>query len=283
VTIADDNYPLALKQIYDPPPLLFARGKLPAPDDVAVAIVGSRSCTRYGLQVAEKIADDLAAAGLIVVSGLARGIDSAAHRGALRAAGRTIGVLGCGLDVVYPPENGGLYEKVAGSGALITEFLFGAKPDKHNFPSRNRIISGLCQGVLLVEAGRSSGALLTAKHALDQNRDVLAVPGNINSAPSYGTNELIKQGAIPVTSTADVLLALGLDPRTRSPRSPARQVEVPERERKVLGLLSDQPQQADRLSESLRQPIAEVLTLLLNLEMAGLVRQLPGKLFVKES
>ncbi len=281
VTIRDDNYPEWLKQIYDPPIFLLLSGDLLPQDHTAVAIVGSRACTRYGRQIAEQLAGELVGAGLTIVSGLARGIDSAAHRGALKAGGRTLGVLGCGLDVVYPPENKTLYAEVSQSGALVSEFLFGTKPEKYNFPSRNRIISGLCKGVILIEAGRSSGALLTAKHALDQNREVLAVPGNINSSASQGTNELLKQGAVPVTSSADVLLTLGLDPRSKPARAATENLKLPEAEKKVLGYLTDQPQQVDRISEALSQPVPKVLASLLNLEMAGLVRQMPGKLFLK--
>lgn len=282
ISILDPAYPKPLKQIYDPPSFLLVQGELTEADELSVGMVGSRSCTRYGRQIAGKVAADLAAGGLTVVSGLARGIDSAAHRGAIKVGGRTIGVLGCGLDVIYPPENGPLYDEVRDSGALISEFPFGIKPEKHNFPSRNRIISGLCRGVLLIEAGRASGALLTAKHALDQDREVMVVPGNIDSAASAGTNELLKEGAIPVTSTSDVLLALGLDPRFKPKRKATVPANLPDAERRLLGILSEQPQQVDNISMSIEKPIAQVLALLSNLELFGLVKQLPGKRFIKE-
>ena len=283
INILEEEYPPALKRIYDPPPCLFVKGKLTEKDANAVAIVGSRICTSYGRQITEQLARGLSQVGLTIVSGMARGIDSIAHRSAMQAGGRTIAVLGCGLDVIYPPENESLYHEIAASGAVISEFSFGLKPDKFNFPARNRIISGLSKGVVVVEAGRASGALLTAQHALDQNREVFAVPGNINSSTSAGTNELIKQGAIPVTSTADILLALGLDP-TRKPTSERKEkVNLPEDEERIYQMLSNQPQQVDILSQNVSRPVAEVLSVLLNLEMAGLVRQLPGKLFLRES
>ncbi|MFH2056008.1 MAG: DNA-processing protein DprA [bacterium] len=282
LTLIDPEYPAQLRAIYDPPPLLFVRGSFQPEDQQAVAIVGSRTCTSYGRQIAERLAIGLVERGMTIVSGLARGIDSLAQGGAIKAGGRTIGVLGCGLDVVYPPENERLYDAVAESGALVSEFFFGVKPDKHNFPSRNRIISGLSLGVIVIEAGKSSGALLTAKHALEQNREVFAVPGNISSAASVGTNDLLKQGAIPVTNTADVLLALGFDPHGKPQTRKAPPPDLPETESLIWKELSDQPTQVDKLAASLNLPVADVLTKLLTLEMSGLVRQLPGKLFVRE-
>ena len=282
LTLTDPEYPEQLRAIYDPPPLLFLRGSFQPEDQQSVAIVGSRTCTTYGRQIAEKLAIGLVERCMTIVSGLARGIDSLAQRGAIKAGGRTIGVLGCGIDVVYPPENEKLYDEVAEAGALVSEFFFGVKPDKHHFPSRNRIISGLSRGVIVVEAGKASGALLTAKHALEQNREVFAVPGNISSAASVGSNDLLKQGAIPVTGTADVLLALGLDPYGRAQPRKAPPPDLPEAEANVWQQLSDKPMQVDNLAASLDLPVADVLTKLLTLEMSGLVRQLPGKLFVRE-
>lgn len=283
ITLLDDDYPQPLKRIYDPPPFLLVKGDIVPEDATAVAIVGCRACSSYGTQITEQLARSLSVSGLTIVSGLARGIDSTAHRATLKAGGRTIAVLGCGLDVIYPPENEGLYNEIAQSGAVVSEFFFGVNPDKFNFPSRNRIISGLSKGVIVVEAGRASGALLTAQHAIDQNREVFAVPGNINSTASYGTNELLKQGAIPVTSPADVLLALGYDPN-RKESIQAKEIKgLAEDEQKVYDNLTHQPQQIDKLSQSISKPVSEVLALLLNLEMAGLIRQLPGKLFLRET
>jgi DNA processing protein len=282
ITILDDVYPEPLKRIYDPPPFLLIRGNLTAADQHAVAIVGSRVCTAYGKQIAEQLARGLVDAGMTVVSGLARGIDSGAHRSALKAGGRTIAVLGCGLDIIYPPENEELYDEISASGAVVSEFPFGLKPDKFNFPTRNRIISGLSKGVVVVEAGRMSGALLTVQHAIDQNREVFAVPGNINSPASAGTNELLKQGAIPVTSLADVLLALGYHPDHKLEVKAQPLPELPDNQLAVYNSLSNQPQQIDALSQRLCKPVAEVLSSLFSLEMEGLVRQLPGKLFLRE-
>lgn len=281
LTILEADYPEPLKRIYDPPPFLFVRGELRKDDAQAVGIVGSRICSTYGRQVTEMLATELSKAGLCIVSGLARGIDSVAHQAAIASGGRTVAVLGCGLDVIYPPENKGLYDEVAAHGAIVTEFEFGLRPDKYNFPSRNRIISGLARGVIVVEARRGSGALLTARHAVEQNREVFAVPGNITSATSHGTNELLKQGAAPVTQAADVLLALGLHPLQKRAAVARPTVKLAEREQAVYDQLSDQPQLVDSLSQDLQRPVQEVLSLLLSLEMAGLVRQLPGKLFLR--
>ncbi len=281
VTIFDDDYPEHLKRIYDSPPFLIVKGDFRPEDRLAVAIVGSRMSSEYGRQVTELLVRDLCKQGLTIVSGLARGIDSIAHQTALAGGGRTIGVLGCGLDVVYPPEHKGLYEAVAGSGAVVTEFEFGTRPEKFNFPARNRIISGISRGVIVVEARKGSGALVTAQHAIDQNREVFAVPGNITSTPSHGSNELIKQGAIPVTQAADVLLALGIDPRSRTAAKERPRISLPEAEQLIYDSLSMQPQLVDSLSNSVHRPVGEVLSLLLSLEMAGLVRQLPGKLFLR--
>lgn len=281
ITIESDQYPEPLKQIYDPPPFLICKGKILPEDSDAVAIVGSRVCTEYGRQVTESLTADLVRAAMTIVSGVARGIDAVAHRAALKAGGRTIGVLGCGLDIIYPPEHKKLYQEICESGAIITEFFFGLKPDKFNFPTRNRIISGLSLGTVVIEARKSSGALSTARHALDQNREVFAVPGNISSASSAGTNDLLKQGAALVTGVADILLALGIEPG--KPRKDIRRLTaaLPESERSLYEILSDQPILVDNLSVRVQRPVNEVLTMLFNLEMSGLVKQLPGKLFCR--
>lgn len=281
ISYFENDYPEALKRIYDPPPYLLIKGTLEPQDRLAVAIVGSRIATEYGKQVTQTLSHELCKAGVTVVSGLARGIDSVAHRSAMAAGGRTLAVLGCGLDVYYPPENEPLYREIAESGALISEFGFGVRPEKFNFPARNRIISGLSRGVVVIEARKGSGALVTAQHAADQNREVFAVPGNITSAASQGANELIKQGAIPVTQTADILLALGIDPNTSTVARTKPRVSLPEAEQIVYDSLTNQPQLVDKLSGDLHRPVGEVLSSLLSLEMAGLVRQLPGKLFLR--
>ncbi len=281
VSILDTDYPDQLKRIYDPPPFLIVKGDFRPEDRLAVAIIGSRMSSEYGRQVAEMLSRQLCKSGLTIVSGLARGIDSISHLATIAVGGRTIGVLGCGLDITYPPENKKLYQQVADSGAVITEFEFGVRPEKFNFPARNRIISGLSRGVIVVEARKGSGALVTAQHAVDQNREVFAVPGNITSVASYGANELLKQGAIPVTQAPDVLLALGIDPQTRAAAKERPRVSLPEAEQLIYDNLSTQPQLVDSLSNSVHRPVGEVLSLLLSLEMAGLVRQLPGKLFLR--
>ncbi len=209
-TLFDDDYPLNLMNIYDPPILLYTKGALKVNDEFAVAIVGSRICTYYGMNMAEKMASELACCGLTVVSGLARGIDTAAHKGALKSKGRTVAVLGNGLSSVYPPENKVLSEQIILNGALISEFPMETPPYKHNFPRRNRVISGLSKAVLVVEAAKKSGALITADFALEQGRDVFAVPGMAGRPLSAGTNSLIKQGAKLIDTANDILEELGI-------------------------------------------------------------------------
>jgi len=206
LTLLDDEYPALLKQVADPPPVLFVRGQLKNEDEQSVALVGTRRATSYGQAVAQRLARDLAAAGVTVVSGLAKGVDTQAHRAAVDAGGRTMAVLGNGLDQVYPPENAALARQIVerDAGALVSEFAPGVPPDAVNFPRRNRIISGLSMATVIVEAGARSGALITADFALEQGREVMVVPGNINSPMSFGSNELLKQGATPVTSAQAV-------------------------------------------------------------------------------
>jgi len=205
LTLESPDYPSNLKNIYDPPPVLYLKGSLLPDDTLALGVVGSRTATAYGLKTAQELALGLASRGITVVSGMARGIDTMAHTGALAGGGRTIAVLGSGIDVVYPPENKRLYEKIQKSGAVISEFIPGTKPLAGNFPARNRIISGLSLGVIVVEAAEKSGSLITADFALEQGREVFAVPGNISSGQSVGTNNLIKQGAKIVTRIEDIL------------------------------------------------------------------------------
>ena len=215
VSCLDEDYPEALKNIYDPPPILFYKGELCPRDTNAVAIVGSRRCTPYGLQAAERIAFDLAERGVVVVSGMASGIDTAAHRGALRAKGRTVAVMGSGFRHIYPPQAVKLAFRIMGSGAVLTEYLSGIEPMKGNFPRRNRIISGLVKGVVAVEAAARSGALITVDYALEQGKEVFAVPGRIDSYSSVGTNKLIQDGAKLVTGVDDVLEELDICPEKK--------------------------------------------------------------------
>jgi DNA processing protein len=284
LTLLDDEYPSNLRQVADPPPVLFVRGRLIVSDARAVALVGTRRATGYGYAVAERLAGDLAGAGVTVVSGLAKGIDTAAHRAALEAGGRTIAVLGNGLDQVYPPENSGLARQIVerDSGAVISEFAPAIPPDAVNFPRRNRIISGLSAGTVIIEAGERSGALITADFALEQGRDVLAVPGSIFSPVSAGTNELIKQGATPVTCATDVLTIF--ETRDDLRESPPLARHVPEldlQETSVLQALGDEPRHIDELARLLPLASGELSATLTILELRGLARQVGPMLYTR--
>jgi DNA processing protein len=279
VTWNEDEYPPGLKQIYDPPPLLYVRGKLILKDRTAVAVVGSRYPTTYGQMYAERIAMGLSRRGVTVISGLARGVDSAAHRSALAAGGRTIGVLGCGIDITYPPENGRLVDEMAANGAVISEFPLGTPPDRDHFPIRNRVISGISLGVVVVEATLRSGSLITARFALEHGREVFAVPGNADSARSAGTNRLIRQGAKLVTGVEDILEEIRLPAQTElAPPPPPR---LTEEEEKVYSVLGPKAVHIDRVISLSSLPSPRVSAALLSLEIAGHVRQLPGMRFVK--
>ncbi len=207
IKLGDDKYPENLKNIYGKPQILYVLGNEELLNSKAIAIVGCRNATDYGLKNAYKFGYELAKKGICIISGFARGIDTYSHKGAIAAKGKTIAVLGCGLDIIYPPENGELYKQIIKSGgAIITEYSLGSKPEKHHFPARNRIISGLSEGVLVVEAKKRSGTMITVEHALEQGKEVYAVPGSVFSDNSYGTNELIKEGAIPVTRVEDFIV-----------------------------------------------------------------------------
>lgn len=279
VTLADQAYPPLLRAIYDPPPVLYLQGRLPPPEALCVAVVGSRRATVYGKQVAEELGAALSEAGVWVVSGLARGVDGAAHRGALRGGGRTVAVLGCGLDVVYPPEHASLQEEVAARGAVVSEFPPGTPPHQLHFPARNRIISGLSRGVVVVEAAAKSGALITAELALDQGRDVFAVPGPVTSPLSRGTNRLLKEGARLVEEAADVLAEYGVDALLPAREGRGRRA-LNAGERRLLELLAATPLHLDQLAAETGLPAADLNAALLFLEVEGLVRRLPGHLFV---
>lgn len=287
IIAGDRSYPQSLANIFDPPLILYVKGELLLRDRMAVAIVGSRHPSLYGGRVAEKLGRELAARGLTVVSGLARGIDSAVHKGALASAGRTIAVLGSGLDVVYPPENKNLMEQISNGGAVISEFPMSTKPERGNFPKRNRLISGLSLGVVVVEAAQRSGALITVDCALEQGREVFALPGKVDSLTSWGTNRLIQQGAKLVTTSEDIIeelkpiwgnLCPGKETKSedRLPLPPLK-----EEERKLYDLLSDEPQHIDSLIGESGFPASRVSSLLLMLQMKRLVKELPGKMFVK--
>lgn len=274
------EYPQRLAEIYSPPPLLFVHGELARDDPPSIAVVGTRTASAYGREVAHRLVGDLAASGVTIVSGLARGVDSIAHRAALQAGGKTIAVLGSGLDTIYPSENKGLAESIARSGAVVTEYPLGAKPDAPNFPQRNRIISGLSYGVLVIEAGETSGALITVRYAIDQNRDVYAVPGGIYSEQSRGTNRLIQQGAKLVTQASDILEELNL---VEAGRQLALELPLPvdDRERRVLELLSGEPVHVDEVGRGIGLPIQEVSSTLTLMELKGMVRHVGGMNYVR--
>ncbi|MEG6521669.1 DNA-processing protein DprA [Desulfotomaculum sp. 1211_IL3151] len=281
ITIEDDNYPYLLKSIHDPPLAIFVRGNLPSIHDVCLAMVGSRKPSPNGLVITEKLSSELAMEGITIVSGLARGIDSAAHRGALNGKGVTLAVLGCGPDVVYPRENARLMQQIIEKGAIITEFPPGTLPQPWHFPSRNRIISGLSNAVLVVEAAAKSGALITADFALEQGREVMAVPGNINNAKSMGTNKLIQQGAALIINTLDILNELGMKQKfSYQAEDRLKSVDLTDNESKILALLSEMPITLEKIiSLSMLAP-KEVAVALTLLEIKGLIKCLSGKMYI---
>lgn len=279
LTWEDEAYPRLLAEIPDPPPILYIRGELKPEDAWAVAVVGTRRASTYGREVTRRLVTVLAQSGVTVVSGLARGIDAVAHQTALEAGGRTIAVLGCGIDLVYPPEHRDLARRIAGQGALVTEYPPGTPPEPGNFPPRNRIISGLSLGVLITEAGRDSGALITADYAAEQGRDVFAVPGSILSAGCAGTNRLIQDGAKPVLDAADILQELNLT--MVAEQKEARQtLPATETEALLLAHLSAEPVHVDDLTRAVGLPVAQVTSTLALMELKGMVRQVGGMKYV---
>jgi DNA processing protein len=284
LALCDEAYPGLLRETHSPPPILFHKGDTGCLGWKAVAIVGSRRCSLAGAKIAEALAAGMAASGFVIVSGLARGIDTAAHRGALGAGGRTVAVMGNGIDQVYPLENGHLAESIARSGALVTEQLPGTPPLRQNFPQRNRIISGLALGTVVVEAGRASGALITANCALRQNRSVFAVPSTPGFAVSRGTNRLLKEGATLVESVDDVLEELSpqIRPASRQSECLFPPCGLSQDELSVVDLLSSAPVHIDEISRSLGIEMTRVLNLLFGLEARGIVKSMPGKFYVKE-
>lgn len=304
VPITDPRYPPRLKEIFDPPPLLYAKGRLELLGSLMLAVVGTRRPTAYGNAAATRLSQDLATAGLTIVSGMARGIDTAAHRAALDAKGDTIAVFGCGIDELYPVENRKLAKEIAEKGLILSEFPMGTPPYPQNFPVRNRIVSGMSLGVLVVEGGEYSGSAITAKLAAEQNREIFAVPGNITSKMSWGPNLLIKQGAKLVQEWNDVVAELAAEDRRRlgerfrkqlnlneigeAVTSEATSASYPTEPMKAVAkavlaaLAPDAPVSLDRLIETVPgcSP-SEVIAVLFDLEMTGLVRQLPGKNFLR--
>jgi DNA processing protein len=297
ISCEDPAYPLPLKEIYDPPLILYVRGNAEVLTKPGIAMVGTRHPTPYGSGMAERLACDLAAQGLVIISGMARGVDTASHRGAISARGKTLAVFGTGVDVIYPKENSRLSEQIlALGGAMISEFPLGTFAAPQNFPIRNRIISGMSLGVLVVEAAEYSGTRITARCALEQNRDVFAVPGNVTNKNSWGPNTLIKQGAKLVATWEDVwedlptevrlALTPPASPESQSPSSASLFPDngLPPHERKILSLLkADEATHIDEIVEKLETEMSssEIFAALFELELTGKVRQMPGKNFVK--
>ena len=279
LTWVSEDYPTNLRNIHDPPPVLFVKGELLPEDDWAVAVVGTRHASVYGKEASRRLAGDLARNGVTVVSGLAAGIDTVAHHAALEAGGRSIAVLGSGVDIIYPEQNALLARQLQEQGALVSEYPLGTKPERSNFPPRNRIISGLSLGALVVEAGARSGALITADFAGDQGRDVFAIPGSIFQRTSEGTNRLIQDGAKPVLCVADILEELNLQQVTIQSEVRAT-VPTTSTERRVLDLLSSEPTHVDELGRVSDLPPAEVAGTLALLELKGLARQTGGMNYV---
>ena len=296
ITMDDTAYPPLLAEIYDPPLALFERGKLTEADGCSLAIVGTRKPSAYGETMAERLAGELAARGVTIVSGLAAGIDTAAHRGALDRGGRTIAVLGCGVDIVYPAQNADLMHAIMQQGAVLSSFPMGVKPSRGHFPFRNRIISGLSLGVLVVEAPPGSGALITAHNASDQGREVFALPGQVGNRNSLGPHSLIRAGAKLVESVEDILVELNLPAAQRQApetppdtglEAPAQAAPRPARpsprlegmEQEVYGVLAPEGSFVDEIALACRIPVSEALSTLTMLELKGAIRQLSGKRF----
>ena len=286
LTIADEQYPMQLREIFDPPLVLYYAGKIDALMEPSVSIVGSRKPTPYGRAVAERLAYDLSAKGLVVISGLARGIDSISHWGALRG-GKTIAVLGSGLETIYPKENRPLFEKIIENGLVLSEYSLKAPPLKYHFPCRNRIISGLSMGVVVVEGSKRSGSLITARLALEENREVMAVPGNITSEMSQGTNWLLQGGAKLVNDWKDVVEEFPsplkeeiLSKEKKKRREPP---SLNKEEKKIYDLLfPDKLTSVDALFDQSNLSVSEILSILLNLEIKDLVTQRPGKFYQRK-
>ncbi len=279
LTWEDEAYPQRLKEIDQPPPVLYLRGDY-LPDDLfAVAIVGTRRVTPYGRQITEELSSFLVANGITVISGLARGIDAIAHQTALKAGGRTIGVLGSGVDKIYPPEHRTLAEKMMERGAIISDYAPGTPPDASNFPPRNRIISGLSLAVVVVEAGETSGALITAEFAAEQGREVFAVPGSILAPQSKGTNKLIQNGALSLLSVNDLMQALDLN-RIGEQKTARKIIPSDETEARLMSVLGDEPLHVDEIRNQAELPIEKVSATLALMELKGMVRQVGGMNYV---
>lgn len=281
INYQEPDYPANLRQIYDPPPVLFVMGEIREEDRFAVAIIGTRKPTEYGRSMAMRISKDLAKRGLCVVSGGARGIDTVAHTAAVQVGGRTFAVLGCGLDVPYPAENRGLFMRIAQTGAMISEFVPGTRPDAWRFPARNRLVSGLSIGVLVVESNATGGAMITATHAAEQGRDVWAIPGGTDSPASEGPHRLIKEGAKLIEGSGDILEELGIEAeKVKAGRSTIPSNLTPE-QKAVIDSLNLHPKHVDDITQECRLSPAVANSTLTLLEMMGLVRRVPGNSYVR--
>lgn len=281
LTWMDELYPQRLKEIEQPPPVLYMRGELSQEDTWAVAIVGTRRVTPYGRQVTEEIASFLAANGVTIISGLARGVDAIAHNAALRAGGRTLAVLGSGVDKIYPPENRAMADQIMQHGAVLSDYVPGTPPESTNFPPRNRIISGLSMAVVVIEAGETSGALITAEFAAEQGREVFAVPGNILAPQSKGTNKLIQRGAHPLLSASDIMEALNLT-RVGHHKAARKALPVDEVESKLYEAIGEEPIHVDEIRNLTGLPVEKVSATLVMMELKGMVRQVGNMHYVRE-
>jgi len=281
ITRDDVSYPWRLAQIAAPPPVLYLKGALTTADDNAVAIVGTRRSTPYGREVTQRLAEELGAAGVTIVSGLALGIDGVAHESALRAGARTVAVLGSGPDIIYPSSHRRLAERIVDQGAVLADYPPGSTPDARNFPARNRIISGLCRGVVVVEAPERSGALITADFAAEQGREVFVIPGSVLAAASAGCHRLLRDGARPVTSAADVLIDLGISNASTAATAVQQALPLDEEQRRVLSLLTAEPQHIDEIAAATSMPIGQLGALLIELELGGSVRNLGAQHYAR--
>ena len=281
LTLRDPDYPPLLREVYAPPPVLFLRGALAAEDRLSLAVVGTRGATAYGKHMAERLVADLVASGVSVVSGLARGIDAVAHRTALQQGGRTLAVLGSGVDVIYPAEHRTLAAGVAAAGALLSEYPPGAKPERDNFPARNRLIAGMTMGTLVVEAGEVSGALITARMALEQNREVFALPGNVTSAASAGCNALIRRGEAKLVARVEDILEEIQPDRVAEQLQLTELLPENELEGSLLRALAAEPLHVDDLARATALPIATVTSTLTMLELKGMVRDAGGMTYAR--
>lgn len=279
VSFLDKDYPKNLLRFEDFPPILFIRGEIKEEDNIAIAIIGTRKASEYGKMVGYRLAKEASDYGITIISGLARGIDTYAHKGAIENNGRTIAVLGSGIDICYPPENKKLLEEIIEKGAVVSEFPLGTPPEGYNFPQRNRIIAGLSLGVVAIEAPLASGVLNTCSWALNYGIEVFACPGPIYKKENEGTNRLIKEGAKIITKFEDIIEELSL-PLKRELKSIGVEIEVNEEEKRILEILTE-PIYIDNIVEKIGKPVSEILEILFLLEMKGLIKELPGKRFIK--